>query len=71
MLQQKSRMQLMGLLIDWTWLRKETLSYRVYQQNLKNVWDATKTVHKGKFLVSSAYIRKEEISKEKCKLNLK
>lgn len=28
-------------------------------------------VHKGKFIVSSAYIRKEESSKKKWKLNLK
>lgn len=26
-------MPLMGLLVDWTWLRKESLNWRVYQQN--------------------------------------
>lgn len=26
-----TEMPLMGLLVDWTWLRKESLNWRVYQ----------------------------------------
>lgn len=33
-LQQICRMPLMGLLVDWTWLRKESLNMKIYQQNL-------------------------------------
>ena len=62
-------MPLMGLLVDWTQLRKEPLSWRTSQQNLPN-WKAKRTNTERKRNKQTTTTKKKRMSKD-CEATIK